>query len=73
LKCRSGDQLRLPLLVWIDDRPENNYLEVEQATIKGIQVIELPSTAAAKAWVEENEGENRFMIFYHNGPRLHNE
>ena len=28
----------------------------------GIQVIELPSTAAAKAWVDENEGENQFML-----------
>ncbi|KDR84536.1 hypothetical protein GALMADRAFT_237424 [Galerina marginata CBS 339.88] len=56
LNDRSGYQLRLPLLVWIDDRPENILYEVEQARDMGIQVIELPSTAAAKAWVDENEG-----------------
>ncbi|KDR84483.1 hypothetical protein GALMADRAFT_237358 [Galerina marginata CBS 339.88] len=55
LKDQSGYQLRLPLLVWIDDRPENNSYEVAEARGMGIQVVELPSTAAAKAWVDENE------------------
>lgn len=51
-------QLRVPLLVWVDDRPENNAYEIWRAREMGIQVIELPSTAAAKVWVDENAGEN---------------
>ncbi|KAJ3513806.1 hypothetical protein NLJ89_g2744 [Agrocybe chaxingu] len=48
------DDLRTPLLIWIDDEPENVEYEVEEARSKGIQVIELSSTAVAKAWVEAN-------------------
>jgi hypothetical protein len=47
-------QLRVPLLVWVDDRPENNLYYVRKAQARGIQVIQLPSTAAAKFWVDEN-------------------
>lgn len=51
-----GQQLRTPLLVWIDDNPDNNAYEVGQAKMAGIMVIELASTAIAKAWVEANSG-----------------
>jgi len=37
---------------------------VKQAVGMGIQVIELPSTAAAKAWVDENEGEDEFSMIF---------
>lgn len=56
-----GQGLRVPLLVWIDDRPGNNSYEVSQARLLGIMVIELSSTAIAKAWVEANSG----MLFLH--------
>jgi len=49
-----GHELRTPLLVWIDDRPENNTYEVAQARGVGIYVIEMTSTAMAKAWVDAN-------------------
>ncbi|PPQ75973.1 hypothetical protein CVT26_006093 [Gymnopilus dilepis] len=50
----DDSQLRLPLLVWIDDRPDNNSAEVNFAQTMGIQVIQLLSTAEAKLWVDEN-------------------
>ncbi|KAF4610677.1 hypothetical protein D9613_007312 [Agrocybe pediades] len=46
---------RIPLLIWIDDCPENNEWEVDTARGMGIQVIQLTSTALAKAWIEDNE------------------
>ena len=49
-----GDELKTPLLVWIDDRPDNISYEVAQAREKGIYVIEMTSTAIAKAWVDAN-------------------
>ncbi|PPQ80707.1 hypothetical protein CVT25_001827 [Psilocybe cyanescens] len=49
-----GRGLRTPLLVWIDDTPDNNAYEASQARLLGIMVIELSSTAIAKAWVEAN-------------------
>jgi len=45
----------LPLLIWVDDKPGNNANEVAFARGLGIMVIELTSTALAKAWFEENE------------------
>ncbi|OBZ70032.1 hypothetical protein A0H81_09903 [Grifola frondosa] len=44
-----------PLLVWIDDYPENNTREVDYARDLGITVISIRSTAAAKVWIEANE------------------
>jgi hypothetical protein len=47
----------LPLLVWIDDNPTNNIREVAHAHELGINVIQLTSTALAKAWIEEHNGQ----------------
>ncbi|KAK2462201.1 hypothetical protein APHAL10511_005789 [Amanita phalloides] len=46
-----------PTLVWIDDKMGNNKAEIKFATSLGIRVIQLPSTALAKLWIEQNEGE----------------
>ena len=54
IEIAPGHELRTPLLVWIDDRPENNEYEVAQARGMGIYVIEMTSTAMAKAWVDAN-------------------
>jgi hypothetical protein len=51
--------LQPPLIVWVDDCPENNTIEVSFARTKGITVLELTSTALAKAWIEANHGINR--------------
>ncbi|KZT60670.1 hypothetical protein CALCODRAFT_515263 [Calocera cornea HHB12733] len=45
----------LPLIIWVDDMPSNNIGEVTYARSLGISVIELTSTALAKAWFEDNE------------------
>jgi len=47
-------QLPTPLIVWVDDRPQNNRHLVEFAQSEGVHVIELESTALAKAWIEAN-------------------
>jgi len=57
----GAQPLQTPLLVWIDDRPENNVYEVAQARSMGVFVIELLSTSVAKAWVEANSGEALFL------------
>jgi len=54
IQAVPGHELRTPLLVWIDDRPENNAYEVAQARGMGIYVIEMMSTAMAKAWIDAN-------------------
>jgi len=59
-----GHELRTPLLVWIDDRPENNAYEVAQARETGIYVIEMTSTAMAKAWVDANLCESISSFFF---------
>ncbi|KAF9556479.1 hypothetical protein CPC08DRAFT_752477 [Agrocybe pediades] len=46
--------LTVPLLVWIDDEPENHEYNVAFARELGIQVVQLTSTAVAKAWIEDN-------------------
>ncbi|KAG6845837.1 hypothetical protein H0H87_002525 [Tephrocybe sp. NHM501043] len=46
---------RLPLLIWIDDRPENNAEEVGFAVESGVHVHQFTSTALVKAWIEDNE------------------
>lgn len=50
-----GDNLT-PTLVWIDDNPRNNTREVLEAQRQGVTVVQLPSTAVAKMWIEENYG-----------------
>ncbi|PFH46970.1 hypothetical protein AMATHDRAFT_68635 [Amanita thiersii Skay4041] len=50
-----------PTLIWIDDKMENNTLEVAYAKSRGIRVVQLPSTAAAKMWVEKNEFDLRVL------------
>jgi hypothetical protein len=47
-----------PTLVWIDDNPINNAGEVAEARSQGINVVEIPSTAIAKLWIEENSGKS---------------
>ncbi|KAG6826507.1 hypothetical protein H0H92_015562 [Tricholoma furcatifolium] len=47
---------RLPLLVWIDDQPDNNVEHVRFAEELGVHVVQFPSTALVKAWIEDNEG-----------------
>ncbi|KAG5650689.1 hypothetical protein H0H81_011363 [Sphagnurus paluster] len=46
---------KLPLLIWVDDKPENNIQEVAFAKSNGVNVLEFGSTALAKIWMEENE------------------
>ncbi|EJU03331.1 hypothetical protein DACRYDRAFT_115514 [Dacryopinax primogenitus] len=50
-----SSNLRIPLLIWMDDDPKNNLQTVAFARSLGILVIELTSTALAKCWFEENE------------------
>lgn len=50
--------LKTPLLVWIDDQPENIDYEVAKAQAMGIFVVQLPSTSVAKAWVKANAGQS---------------
>ncbi|KZT60692.1 hypothetical protein CALCODRAFT_98273 [Calocera cornea HHB12733] len=45
----------LPLIIWVDDEPANNLHKVAFARSLGITVIELSSTALAKAWFDANE------------------
>jgi hypothetical protein len=46
-----------PLLVWVDDNPSNNVSLVSYARDKlGITVLEIPGTAEAKVWIDENLG-----------------
>ena len=47
-----------PTLVWVDDKMENNTFEVRIATSLEIRVIQLPSTAVAKLWIEQNESKS---------------
>jgi hypothetical protein len=54
IQVAPGHELRTPLLVWIDDIPDNIAFEVAQARALGIYVIEMTSTAVAKAWVDAN-------------------
>ncbi|KAF8159153.1 hypothetical protein B0H34DRAFT_391779 [Crassisporium funariophilum] len=50
----EDENLKTPVLVWIDDNPSNNQYEVAYATQMGVSVIQLTSTAVAKAWVQAN-------------------
>ena len=57
LEDNQTPKMELPLLVWIDDNPINNISEVAHARELGINVIQLTSTALAKAWIEEHSGQ----------------
>jgi len=48
--------LRPPVIVWVDDNPPNNVEPVAYARSRGVTVVELLSTASAKAWIEANQG-----------------
>ena len=60
----------LPLIVWVDDRPENNQSYVLAARKAGLKVVEFTSTAEAKVWIDENLGaslrlngsDSRFLV-----------
>ena len=54
IDAEPGHELRTPLLVWIDDRLNNNAYEVARARGMGIYAIEMTSTAMAKARVDAN-------------------
>jgi hypothetical protein len=48
--------LPIPLLVWVDDQPENVEFEVQYAKDLGIHVLQLTSTGEAKLWIDQNLG-----------------
>lgn len=47
----QSDHVFYPLLLWVDDNPENNFTEHEHAKKRGVCVVALNSTAAAKQWI----------------------
>lgn len=51
-----------PTLIWVDDKMENNKMEIQIATSLQIRVIQLPSTAVAKLWIEQNESQSSLLI-----------
>lgn len=51
-----------PTLIWVDDKMENNKVEIQIATSLHIRVIQLPSTAVAKLWIEQNESQSTLPI-----------
>ncbi len=46
-------EVSLPLILWVDDKPENNKIERKAAEDRGINIILVESTAAAKDWIAE--------------------
>lgn len=58
------NSLTLPLLVWIDDNPDNNAFQIQTATNLGIEVITLFSTGEAKIWIDMHFGNNRWTVQY---------
>ncbi|RDB27651.1 hypothetical protein Hypma_003167 [Hypsizygus marmoreus] len=52
---QPADTPRLPLLICIDDNPINIDDEVKHALTFGINVVQLTSTALAKAWIDANK------------------
>eukprot|EP00026_Physarum_polycephalum_P006428 Phypoly_transcript_06470.p1 GENE.Phypoly_transcript_06470~~Phypoly_transcript_06470.p1 ORF type:complete len:577 (+),score=57.82 Phypoly_transcript_06470:197-1732(+) len=53
LRAGSSD-IAYPLILWIDDFPENNEDMVQYARGNGVTVIPLQSTIAAKQWILEH-------------------
>eukprot|EP00026_Physarum_polycephalum_P010955 Phypoly_transcript_11144.p1 GENE.Phypoly_transcript_11144~~Phypoly_transcript_11144.p1 ORF type:complete len:391 (+),score=48.97 Phypoly_transcript_11144:89-1174(+) len=68
----SAENLKFPLLLWVDDNPANNRAEIEYATNRGINVVVLNSTSEAKQWIVKNpqlleeDNPNRFRIITDN-------
>lgn len=58
----SSSMSLVPTLIWVDDKMENNKFEVTIAASLEIRVIQLPSTAVAKLWIEQNESKSNLMI-----------
>ncbi|KAG6853711.1 hypothetical protein C0991_002127 [Blastosporella zonata] len=54
IHTRNSDP-RLPLLIWVDDQPDNNREEVRFAESRGVHVLQFISTALLKVWIEDNE------------------
>ncbi|KAF9456833.1 hypothetical protein BDZ94DRAFT_1314782 [Collybia nuda] len=50
----NKQKVALPLLVWIDDHPLANIGIVREAQNRGINVVQLKSTAIAKDWVKSH-------------------
>lgn len=54
----------VPLLVWIDDDVVGNTWKVNKARERGVTVVQLPSTSAAKAWITVNRGRWEFSACF---------
>jgi len=65
IQVTPGRELRTPLLVWVDDRPDNIAYEVAKAREMGIYVIEMASTVIAKAWVDANLCKFVYPLIFH--------
>ena len=52
----ADDSITLPLVVWIDDNPDNNAFEIQMAKNLGVEVITLLSTGEAKIWIDLHFG-----------------
>lgn len=44
-------EIWFPLLIWIDDKPQNNAAMVEYANEVDVCVVSMHSTAEAKRWI----------------------
>ena len=58
----SSMSLKLTLIS-INNKMENNRMEVQITTSPQICVIQLPSTAVAKLWIEQNESQSTLLIY----------
>ena len=54
--------VNLPLLVWIDDNPDNNAFHIEMAKDLGIDVVTLLSTGEAKIWIDMHSGNRQLTL-----------
>jgi hypothetical protein len=53
---RKDGSFPIPLLLWIDDEPENVIHSMRYAESLGVYVISITSTASAKNWIDTNSG-----------------
>ncbi|KAI0311713.1 hypothetical protein OF83DRAFT_1149633 [Amylostereum chailletii] len=59
----TGDDTTVrPLILWIDDNPNSVTRLCEHARSQGVTVVAITSTAAAKVWIESNQGEDRHKL-----------
>ena len=56
----SSQQEVVSTIIWVDDRPEGNAHLIQDARLKGVETILLPSTAAAKLWITAHIGTPSF-------------